>query len=122
MLLAGHGAMLRRLGSRDSQESRLGRAIARIRESFPRSLGVAELARTAAMSPPTFHEHFKALTAVTPLQYQKELRLLEARQRLTSGRSVTEVAFDVGYENPSQFSREYARKFGKPPRADRITT
>ena len=72
------------------------------------------------MSAPSFHKHFKAVTASTPLQYQKELRLLEARRLLLAGEgSVSAVAFDVGYESPNQFSREYARKFGVPPSKDR---
>jgi AraC-like DNA-binding protein len=67
----------------------------------------------------TFHQHFKAITSTTPLQYHKELRLLEARRLLQSGgASVTTAAFDVGYESPSQFSREYSRKFGVPPSRD----
>jgi len=71
------------------------------------------------MSVSSFHKHFKAITSTTPLQYQKELRLLEARQRLkTGGSSVTAAAFDVGYESARQFSREYARKFGVPPSYD----
>jgi AraC-like DNA-binding protein len=72
------------------------------------------------MSVSSSHKHFKAITSTTPLQFQKELRLLEARQLLrTGGASVTTAAFDVGYESPSQFSREYARKFGVPPSEDR---
>ena len=71
------------------------------------------------MSASSFHQHFKTITSTTPLQYQKELRLLEARQLLKTGSaSVTTAAFSVGYESPSQFSREYARKFGVPPRED----
>ena len=70
------------------------------------------------MSAASFHKYFKAITSTTPLQYQKELRLLEARRLLKSGASVTTVAYDVGYESPSQFSREYARKFGVPPSED----
>lgn len=120
MLLTGHGEMLRRLSWRNSHESRIVRAIAHIRESFPDSVKVADLAATAAMSPSSFHEHFKAITATTPLRYQKDLRLLEAREQLMSGdKAVSEVAYDVGYESPNQFSRDYARKFGHPPRADR---
>jgi AraC-like DNA-binding protein len=71
------------------------------------------------MSASTFHKHFKTITSTTPLQYQKELRLLEARRLLkTGGASVTTVAYEVGYESTSQFSREYARKFGVPPSHD----
>lgn len=68
------------------------------------------------MSQSSFHQHFKAVTSTTPLQYQKELRLLEARRLLVSeGRSVSDAAFEVGYKSPTQFSREYSRKFGVPP-------
>ncbi len=68
------------------------------------------------MSPSSFHKHFKAITAVTPLQYQKELRLLEAERLLSAGgRAVSDVAYEVGYESPNQFSREFTRKFGASP-------
>ena len=118
-LFAGHGEMLRRLSRHDSHASRVARAIAHIRRSFPASVSIPELARTAGMSPSSFHEHFKAVTATTPLQYQKELRLAEARQQLIyGGKSVSSVAYEVGYESPTQFSREYARRFGNPPSAD----
>jgi len=71
------------------------------------------------MSASSFHKHFKTITSTTPLQYQKELRLLEARRLLkTIGAAVTTAAYDVGYESPSQFSREYTRKFGVPPSQD----
>ena len=69
------------------------------------------------MSPSSFHQHFKALTALSPLQYQKQLRLIEARRLLSAEEvSATGAAYRVGYESPSQFSREYARMFGAPPR------
>ncbi len=120
MVLAGHAAMLRRLAWQDSHASRVARAIAHIRREFPRTSSVAELARVAGMGASSFHEHFKAITRTTPLQFQKDLRLLEARQRLQSGRPpVATVAYDVGYQSPAQFSREYARKFGRPPSTDR---
>ena len=120
LLLARHGGMLRRLSRRDSHASRIARAVSRIRKDYTQPLKVAELADAAGMSPSSFHEHFKALTATTPLQYQKDLRLLEARRRLIEGgQSVSGVAFEVGYESPTQFSREYSRKFGTSPRADR---
>jgi AraC-like DNA-binding protein len=71
------------------------------------------------MSASAFHKHFKTVTSTTPLQYQKELRLLEARRLLRAGgASATTVAYEVGYESPSQFSREYGRKFGVPPSQD----
>ena len=119
-LLARHGGMLRRLARRDSHASRIARALSHIRRDFAAPLKVAQLAAAAGMSPSSFHAHFKALTATTPLQYQKDLRLLEARRRLIgSGQPVSAVAFEVGHESATQFSREYARKFGAPPRADR---
>ena len=80
-------------------------------------LSVPELARQANMSPSTFHQHFKAITETTPLQYQKQLRLLEARRLLADGdRSVSDTAHVVGYRSATQFSREYARTFGIAPR------
>ena len=113
--------MLRRLMRQDSHASRIARAIAKIRTELTSPLRIADLSRAAGMSPSSFHEHFKAVTATTPLQYQKDLRLLEARNRLLdTGRSVTEIAFEVGYESPTQFSREYSRKFGVSPRRDRV--
>ena len=119
LLLAQHGGMLRQLLQRGSQADRIAKAIARIKQDYAASLTVAELASVAGLSPSSFHEHFKALTATTPLQYQKELRLLEARRLLMNGtHSVSSAAFEVGYESPTQFSREYSRKFGNSPRKD----
>lgn len=119
LLLAPHGAMLRQLVSRGSHADNIARAIERIRTRFRVPLLVPELARTVGMSPSSFHKHFKAVTATTPLQYQKDLRLLEARRLLIEGaHSVSAAAYEVGYESPTQFSREYARKFGAPPRRD----
>ena len=118
LLLARHGSTLRQLLQRGSYADRIEKVIARIRESFHTPLTVAELSGIAGMSPSAFHEHFKALTATTPLQYQKDLRLLEARRLLSEEScSVSEAAFEVGYESPTQFSREYSRKFGMPPSA-----
>lgn len=119
LLMAPHGAMLRRLLRLDSHASRIARAIGRIRSEFKSPLVVPELARDVGMSTSSFHKHFKEVTSTTPLQYQKDLRLLEARRLLsTEGLPVSSVAWEVGYESPSQFSREYARKFGVPPRED----
>ena len=119
LLMAPHGAMLRNLIWRDSHASRIARAIARIRQDFRSSLAVADLADAAGMSASSFHEHFKSITATTPLQYQKDLRLMEARRLLSEGtHTVSAAAFEVGYESPTQFSREYARKFGISPRSD----
>jgi len=119
LLVAPFGGMLRRLIRHDSDASAIARAIGHIRDDIRSPMAIPELARRVGMSVSSFHKHFKAITSTTPLQYQKELRLLEARQRLkTGGSSVTGAAFDVGYESASQFSREYARKFGVPPSYD----
>lgn len=116
LLMAPHGAMLRKLSRHDSEASNIARAIGRIRRDFRLRLSVAEVAREIGMSPSTFHKHFKAVTATTPLQYQKHLRLLEARRLIAvEGCSVSSAAFEVGYESPTQFSREYSRTFGEPP-------
>ena len=78
-----------------------------------------ELAKQVAMSPTSFHRHFRAATAMSPLQYQKQIRLQQARSRLlTNGADVAKVGFSVGYDSPSQFSREYSRLFGAPPGRD----
>lgn len=114
------GGMLRERLRRDSAASQIAHAIARIRRDFREPLAVPDLARVAGMSDSTFHRHFKAVTSTTPLQYQKALRLMEARRLLAfDGRDVAGVAYEVGYESPTQFSREYRRRFGASPRADR---
>ena len=116
LLVAPFGGMLRHLIRHDSNASAIARAIGHIRGALRSPIAVPELARRVGMSASSFHQHFKAITSTTPLQFQKELRLLEARRLLeTAGSSVTTAAFDVGYESPSQFSREYTRKFGVPP-------
>lgn len=120
ILLAKNGGMLRQLLMRDSHASRIGKAIDRIRQDFAAPLAVSDLASIAGMSASSFHEHFKAVTASTPLQYQKDLRLLQARRLMQDGvHTVSSAAFAVGYESPTQFSREYSRKFGIAPRSDR---
>lgn len=120
LLMAAHGGMLRRLLRQESHPSRIARALEHLRQHFASPLSVPELARHVGMSPSSFYQHFKTITGNTPLQYQKDLRLLEAKSRLmTGGQSVSRVALDVGYESPTQFSREYARKFGASPRHDR---
>jgi len=119
LLVAPFGAMLRRLIRHDSNASAIARAIGHIRGDIRSAIEIPELARKVGMSTSAFHKHFKAVTSTTPLQYQKELRLLEARRLLqASGASVTAAAYEVGYESSSQFSREYARKFGMPPSRD----
>ena len=119
VLMAPHGGMFRNLLRRDSHASRIAQTIEHIRTNFRSTIAVGDLAKVAGMSVSTFHEHFKQITTTTPLQYQKDLRLMEARRLLCEGdHSVSRVAFDVGYESPTQFSREYSRRFGASPRAD----
>jgi AraC-like DNA-binding protein len=121
LLAAPFGGMLRSLIRYDSNASAIARAIGHIRGSLRSPIAIPDLARRVGMSASAFHLHFKTVTGATPLQYQKELRLLEARRLLkTGGSSVTTAAFDVGYESPSQFSREYSRMFGVPPSRDLI--
>ena len=120
LLAAPLGGMLRNLIRHDSTASAIARAIGHIRSDIRAPIAVPDLARRVGMSTSAFHKQFKTITSTTPLQFQKELRLLEARRLLTTSRSsVTSAAFDVGYESPSQFSREYTRKFGVPPSHDR---
>lgn len=119
LLTSPQGATLRALLQADGHAGRIGQVIAHLRAHVADPLATEELARLAGMSRSSFHEHFRTVTATTPLQYQKELRLLQARERLQAGgQSVSAVAFEVGYESPTQFSREYARKFGASPRHD----
>ena len=107
--------------SPDTALSRISVAINWIRRNFTEQIKVEALAEMAAFSVSAFHRHFKAVTALSPLQYQKRLRLLHARSQLISGQgSATSIAFSVGYESPNQFSREYARLFGLPPSRDLV--
>ncbi len=121
LLRAKLGGMLRQLLHRDSAASRISKTIATIRTNFKSNIAVAELASECGMSLSAFHEHFKSVTATTPLQYQKDLRLLEARKLLSSdGLSVAAAAYEVGYESPTQFSREFSRKFGLSPSMQKL--
>jgi AraC-like DNA-binding protein len=119
-LLAGrHGPSVRRLGWPDSQAQNVARAVAVLRAEFAQSLPVARLAAMAGMSPSSFHAHFRAATSLSPLQFQKQLRLIEGRRMMLSeGVSVSSAAFAVGYESVPQFTREYGRMFGSPPMQD----
>lgn len=119
VLQGPHGAMLRDIATPDSTAARVSLAIQWIRRDYAQPLRVDALAEKASMSASAFHRHFKAVTALSPLQYQKRVRLLQARTLLITGaKSVTSAAFEVGYESPTQFSREYAREFGLPPGRD----
>ena len=119
-LLAGpQGGEVARLALAGSPARPLVEALGTLRERFRRTVRVEELAAVARLSPSAFHRRFRALTGLAPLQYQKRLRLLEARRLMIAGAANVEAAcFTVGYESPSQFSREYARMFGAPPRRD----
>jgi len=116
LLLSAKGQMLRNLLAIDSHASRIARAIKRLISEFRSPLSVSDLAKTAGMSTTSFHEHFKTITGTTPIRYQKDLRLIEARTLLVSRKfAVSAAAFAVGYESPTHFSRDYRRKFGLPP-------
>lgn len=117
LLTGPYGGEVCKLALPNSHTQRVTDAIYILREHFSRTIRIEELAQTARMSPSTFHQHFKTLTSMTPLQYQKQLRLLEARRLMVShAASVTSAANQVGYESASQFSREYSRMFGSPPK------
>lgn len=119
VLQGPHGDMLREIATPDTAMARVSRSIQMLRKNFAETLPVETLAEQAAMSVSAFHRHFKAVTAMSPLQYQKRIRLVQARTLLTAGgKRVTSAAFEVGYESPTQFSREYARMFGLPPARD----
>lgn len=119
VLQGPHGWMLRDMASPGTALARIAVTIIWIRRNFAEPLRVETLADMAALSVSAFHRHFKAVTALSPLQYQKRLRLLKARALLIAGEATaTSVAYAVGYESPNQFSREYARLFGLPPARD----
>ena len=119
-LLRGHqGARLRAIATHGDQSHRTAEAIAWLRANYAKPLRLEELAEVARMGMSTLHHHFRALTAMSPLQYQKQLRLVAARERmLIEGLDATRAAFEVGYESASQFNREYKRFFGQPPIRD----
>lgn len=119
VLQGPHGGLLRDVATPDSTLGRIRRSIQWIRQNYADPLRISALAELSAMSESAFHRHFRAATALSPLQYQKQLRLMQARQLLISqGASVTTAAIEVGYESATQFSREYARAFGLPPSQD----
>jgi transcriptional regulator GlxA family with amidase domain len=119
LLVGEQGARLRQIATVGSQSQQIARAIDLLKDNFTQPLRVDELASHANMSPFTFHHHFRTVTAMSPLQYQKWLRLNEARRlMLTDNADAATAAFSVGYESPSQFSREYSRLFGEPPLRD----
>jgi len=113
------GGNLRAIATLGEQSQRTARAVQWLRDNYTRPLRVEQLAEVARMGVSTLHHHFRALTAMSPLQYQKHLRLHTARQRMVvDGLDAASAAFEVGYESPSQFSREYSRFFGQSPVRD----
>jgi AraC-like DNA-binding protein len=119
LLVGDQGARLRQIASAGSQSHQIARAIDWLKGNFTRPLRIDDLAGQASMSISTFHHHFRSMTALSPLQFQKQLRLQEARRLMLAERmDAANAAFQVGYESPSQFSREYSRVFGAPPLRD----
>jgi len=113
------GWMLREIAAPDSAMARVNLAIQWIRRDFAQPIGVERMAERASMSVSAFHRHFKAVTNLSPLQYQKRVRLLHARTLMVANaKSVMAAAFEVGYESATQFSRDYAKVFGLPPSQD----
>ncbi|RUT34817.1 AraC family transcriptional regulator [Arsenicitalea aurantiaca] len=119
-LLSGpNGREICKIAHVDSHTQRIAEAIHMMRADISRPLKVEDMARAARMGVSSFHQHFRTLTSMSPLQYHKQLRLLEARRLMVAeAANVTNAAFRVGYESPSQFSRDYARMFGRAPKRD----
>jgi transcriptional regulator GlxA family with amidase domain len=119
-LLSGpHGPQLRHLAAAGSPSQQIAKAVVWLKQNFTQALQVDELAARAHMSPSTFRQHFRAITGTSPLQFQKQLRLQEARQLMLSQNiDAASAGGLVGYESASQFSREYSRLFGAPPQRD----
>ena len=119
LLVGDQGARLRQIASAGSQSHQIARAIDWLQGNFTRPLHIDDLAAQVRMSSSTFYHHFRSMTALSPLQFQKQLRLHEARRlMLAEHLDAATAAFQVGYESPSQFSREYSRLFGAPPLRD----
>lgn len=119
LLVGEQGDRLRQIASAGSQSNQIARAIDWLKGNFSEPLSIDDLAAKSSMSTSTFHHHFRSMTASSPLQFQKQLRLQEARRLMLAERmDAANAAFQVGYESPSQFSREYNRMFGAPPLRD----
>lgn len=119
LLVGEQGVRLRQLAVMGTQSQQVARAVSWLKSNFTKPLRVEDLAEMANMGKSTFHHHFRSMTALSPLQYQKKLRLQEARRlMLTEHIDAATAGFQVGYESPSQFSREYSRLYGVPPVRD----
>lgn len=119
LLCSDQGHRVRQIGLADSRLSQIGRAMRWMRDNYGEGLRIEELARVSAMSVTSFHRHFRAVALMSPLQYLQQIRLQEARARLLAGADdVATIGHAVGYDSPSQFSREYKRAFGSPPGQD----
>jgi AraC-like DNA-binding protein len=119
LLMGEQGPRLRQIASAETHSYQIARAIDWLKGNFDKPLRVEDLASKAGLSTSAFHNHFRAMTSMSPLQFQKRMRLNEARQLMLTGHmDASEAAFEVGYESPSQFSREYSRLFGAPPLRD----
>ena len=121
LLHSEHGPLLSQLAYANGHAARIGRATAWIRENYAAAMSIVELAALANMSVPSFYRHFKAVTSMTPVQFQKRVRLQEARRRLSAASTISSVAYDVGYESLSQFNRDYRRLFDLTPSDDAAT-
>jgi AraC-like DNA-binding protein len=122
LLLGRRRAAIRNLGLPDSQARRIARAVAILRADYTQPVQIERLAAAAGMSRSAFHQHFRAITLLSPLQFQKKLRLIEARRLILKGNALSQVAFRVGYVSASQFSREYTRMYGQTPSVDKKAT
>ncbi|MBB3447292.1 MULTISPECIES: AraC family transcriptional regulator [unclassified Rhizobium] len=118
-LQSEHGALLRDFATNGTMIANIGKVTSWIKDNFAKPMTILELANRVGMSPTSLHRHFKALTTMSPFEYRSAIRLQEARRRLLiGGVSARRVAFDVGYDSQTQFTREYKRLFGRPPAAD----
>jgi AraC-like DNA-binding protein len=119
LMTGEQGAMIRRIASAESRLAQVGRAIGWLKDHFADRFAIEAVAGIAGMSPSTFYEHFKAATSMTPLQYRNQLRLQEARRLMVlESLDAAAAGFHVGFDSPSQFSRDYVRLFGLPPARD----
>jgi AraC-like DNA-binding protein len=119
ILVGDQGERLRQIATVGSQSQQIAKAIGWLKNNYSQAISMEDLAAQANMSTSTFHHHFRSLTALSPLQFQKQLRLQEARRLMLAERmDAANAAFQVGYESPSQFNREYNRMFGAPPLRD----